>query len=936
MISEVSILLRQQYWRGAVLLTLAVLALVSFNPVSVQADEPVPVSDDCLLTPNQIGGQGFATFGLGFETFGLGFETFGLGFETFGLGFQTFGLGFATFGLDGVDLAAEVDTIANSQITAEWVGSLLGNVEGTIGYGDVAVKIVVVDDFSNPADDPSRSHGTKVLEVLQNTLDTYPNTNVEVLTLDIGAAGIGYQVGNLLPQLEALIDGIRAAAESNNQPTAVVLNLSFGVVNCEDPATGVNVLDLIEEVNAAESQALDPEPIQPQADCIQEVGEGQYLAHFNYFNPNAEIIVELPSENNYLLNLGLSADVAEAVTPTYFTPGQVGAFPDSAFQVPFDGNLLIWEINGQAVGFEVSSEEESEFEATYDFEIPITTEFCDEPYAYSSPPEIVKGVLECVADNGDGTFTAHFGYINNNEVTSYVPFGPLNKLTGGGLTNAQLEAATPKYFGQLGRTPFFPDSAFQVIFDAESTLVWTHSGGTSSASASGDRCEFPRSGGIAELIEEQTVGETTVEEVFANLIEAVDDNPLGGLRGYLQGLLAESAGEASLLQVVAVASAGNFAPWLGNTPLAPAVWPETVAVSAGVTNAVNPWTFSQDGNIRAPGVSFAGENGAVLAGSSYAAPNAARYLSEILSVADACTYPQIEENGALIYTAPVVNPTDFSNLVPQPTTEESLAPFTCSVLRPSDGPERKVVVRVFMDADNDANDNGDYDFGLQGWTIRLQNKNGPNAEAVTGPNGFATFRDIDPNGDYTVRVTTNQHGGKPWQNGWRAARSFGPGKGEYGSPQKWFVIGSKFELDNDRDFVLRVNGNAEAWVRFSVIRKQRVIISGAENGDVFTFERLQPNDKWRNIGSDNAGPNGFATLIAGGLRYESIIRVTSAFYPEASVEVQIPYSWQPKVFFDQETKTLSCVADCGLPGGETFRSTADTLPLPEVPGGFRD
>jgi hypothetical protein len=97
-------------------------------------------------------------------------------------------------------------------------------------------------------------------------------------------------------------------------------------------------------------------------------------------------------------------------------------------------------------------------------------------------PEEIEVFLECVAYNPDGSYTAHFGYINPNDYPVIVPFDtPDNHLSGGGLNNAQRRARTPFYFGvpdnaeESGRSLPYPNSAFQVRFTA-AALVWHFQG----------------------------------------------------------------------------------------------------------------------------------------------------------------------------------------------------------------------------------------------------------------------------------------------------------------------------------------------------------------------------------------------------------------------------------------------------------------------------
>jgi len=228
-------------------------------------------------------------------------------------------------------------------------------------------------------------------------------------------------------------------------------------------------------------------------------------------------------------------------------------------------------------------------------------------------------------------------------------------------------------------------------------------------------------------------------------------------------------------------------------------------------------------------------------------------------------------------------------------------------------PSYDIVTRVFMDVNNDANVNGDEgDFGLAGWVLELSGVT-PKQQAVTGPEGFASFKDLDPTKTYTVRVIANPDGGKPWEDGWRLARGGGGMQnnptGVYGSSHKRFIVGSAYTIQPE-DWRMRVNGDYEAWVRFSVIRVQRVIISGAANGDVFEFFTVRNNGSLYKVDQDTAGPNGFASAVAGGMFYGNTIRVVRNGDFGGAVDVKIPFSWQPhlKVI----SGVLTCTSHCGF------------------------
>jgi hypothetical protein len=71
-------------------------------------------------------------------------------------------------------------------------------------------------------------------------------------------------------------------------------------------------------------------------------------------------------------------------------------------------------------------------------------------------------LLECVDNNGDGTFTAHFGYLNQGNATINLAVGPKNMFVPG-----------QQDFGQP--TVFLPGEhlgVFSVVFSANDTLKW--------------------------------------------------------------------------------------------------------------------------------------------------------------------------------------------------------------------------------------------------------------------------------------------------------------------------------------------------------------------------------------------------------------------------------------------------------------------------------
>lgn len=94
---------------------------------------------------------------------------------------------------------------------------------------------------------------------------------------------------------------------------------------------------------------------------------------------------------------------------------------------------------------------------------------------------VVRPILECVANNGNGTYTAYFGYKNDSAADITLLVGTKNKFTPGPQDRGQ-----PTTF-LTGRTPFYPNAAFSVPFNGNN-LVWTLNGRTATASRTSTAC----------------------------------------------------------------------------------------------------------------------------------------------------------------------------------------------------------------------------------------------------------------------------------------------------------------------------------------------------------------------------------------------------------------------------------------------------------------
>jgi hypothetical protein len=102
-------------------------------------------------------------------------------------------------------------------------------------------------------------------------------------------------------------------------------------------------------------------------------------------------------------------------------------------------------------------------------------------------------LLECVDNNGNGTYTAHFGYLNTTGSIITLPVGPKNMFVGGDKDRGQ-------------PTVFLPGehlSEFTVVFDALDTLKWM-------LKADGDRRHQVEASATSEACATTTLSGTTV------------------------------------------------------------------------------------------------------------------------------------------------------------------------------------------------------------------------------------------------------------------------------------------------------------------------------------------------------------------------------------------------------------------------------------------
>lgn len=152
--------------------------------------------------------------------------------------------------------------------------------------------------------------------------------------------------------------------------------------------------------------------IYPFVDCVEHLDNGDMIAHFGYVNTtfrrhriNAN---GTGSYKNKLTGTGVSFNEGQ---PEVFYPGT----HHNAFSVTFGNGKGKGTVNWH-LGLEIAQAHWKHSDACE----PVQEE----------PTEKITPVLECVDHNNDGTYTAHFGYYNANDVEVEILVGDNNKFTG--------------------------------------------------------------------------------------------------------------------------------------------------------------------------------------------------------------------------------------------------------------------------------------------------------------------------------------------------------------------------------------------------------------------------------------------------------------------------------------------------------------------------
>lgn len=689
--------LPKQLKRGTGLILLC-LILISVSPSafvygSARAQSS---SEACVITPEMLDGQGFSVSGLGFSVSGLGFSVSGLGFSVSGLGFSVSGLGVTTEELVEEIRNNVVLDLSGSTPRESWLAGTLPDIVDGEGFNTTPVAIIVVDDFggnarASGAPNLNDAHGKKVTDVVNGLIralrSEIANPNIIVETVDVSDARTNYRIDLIDDRLREKVNSLVSRGIKH-----IVINLSFGVLPCEDTVPVSDdggtrhVTFNFDQALKAVEEANEPQPVKNFLECVSDNKDGTYTAHFGYENPNGSPVTIPVGSKNSLTGGGLSSEQLIAQTPTYFgrpdviegNPGRSAPYPNSAFQVIFkqkkSSEKLVWRLNGHKVT--ADAQNHSQRCSPNPTILPTSSNDGHHKKSGGSSQSLINNYLECVVNNENGTITAHFGFKNKYGKPAFVPQGDKNFLSGGGLTETQRKVLVPTYFGtphvvegQPGRSAPFPNSAFQITFNANTSLVWTLFGQKVTANKDSEACVVPQGFGFNQYFKETLDLEPDQVKDFLNgLAHEASSNPnlMAELRDQLRVWLAQSKTQGDFA-VIPVASAGNFRylfprrnpdnpnePLPFAPPLSPASLQETIAVAALLGNVTEPplsrpsannrdalWRFSHDGNVAVPGGSIKVGVNDYMVGTSFAAPYTSVLAALWLTYPHACSYDNV-------------------------------------------------------------------------------------------------------------------------------------------------------------------------------------------------------------------------------------------------------------------------------------------------------
>ncbi len=164
-----------------------------------------------------------------------------------------------------------------------------------------------------------------------------------------------------------------------------------------------------------------------------------------------------------VISPGISFLYASEISTPLFTGTATGEFFTDSSTVYFNGvPLPTANISDSIITFEVYSDQ---ITTTGNYPVWVSNYGSNSDtlifLIVDNLPQSITPTLQCVKDNGGGSYTAYFGYINNNSADVYIPAGTKNKFT----PNPQDRGQSRLFL------PGTHSNAFSIIFDGDD-LTW--------------------------------------------------------------------------------------------------------------------------------------------------------------------------------------------------------------------------------------------------------------------------------------------------------------------------------------------------------------------------------------------------------------------------------------------------------------------------------
>ena len=254
-------------------------------------------SEVCALTPDRINGQGFSVSSQGFSISSQGFSISSQGFSVSSFGFSV---------SSQEEAVIVIEEILNNPVTPKLLVEDLSDIIGP-GFNSKKVYLLVVDDFSAPD-----AHGFKVRKTIEDLIDGVDRNdgsssvpNIEIKNINIANEVIDFEASRIAGIIKDAIDHL---PDFNN--SHVVVNMSFGLVPCEDDSNPtivddesgqtfhVNKTFSFDDYEDGPPKNRPFEPLSPIVECIvihYEEGSSDkkkpkvegYTAYFGYNNANS-------------------------------------------------------------------------------------------------------------------------------------------------------------------------------------------------------------------------------------------------------------------------------------------------------------------------------------------------------------------------------------------------------------------------------------------------------------------------------------------------------------------------------------------------------------------------------------------------------------------------------------------------------------------------